>query len=78
MTVPTNPEELHSEAGTKGETNPPARTRLLRGRAPLMVGATAVGLTVAALVLTFPELAAPIGTSAGVVAVVVPLVRSGS
>jgi hypothetical protein len=38
-------------------------------------GLVGIGLGVVALVLAFPRLAAPIGTSAGVVAAVVPLVQ---
>lgn len=75
MTVPRNPEEAHSERGVKGGTNPRVRTGWLRRRPWLVVGVPALGLTVGGLVLAYPELAAPIGTSAGVVAVVVPLVR---
>lgn len=75
MTVPTDPEELHSEVGVKGATKPPTRIRLLRRHPWLVIGVPALGLTVGGLVLAFPGLAAPIGTSAGVIAVAVSLVR---
>lgn len=75
MTVPTNPEEPHSdEEGAHGE-NPPAGRRSLRGQRLLAAGVVAIGIAVVVLVLVYPSLAAPIGTSAGVVAVVVPLVQ---
>ncbi|MBM7167303.1 hypothetical protein JQK87_02475 [Streptomyces sp. G44] len=64
----------------------PTRLRLrmrLRGRRPgrararelLIGGVVAVGFGVVALVLVFPRLASPIGTAAGVVAVLVPLLH---
>jgi hypothetical protein len=49
--------------------------RLNRRRRLIGAGVTLIGLGVVALVLAFPGLAAPIGTSAGVVAAVVPLVQ---
>lgn len=48
---------------------------LPRRRGLLIGGVVAVGLGVVALVLAFPRLAAPIGTAAGVVAVLVPLIH---
>ncbi|MFH8566659.1 hypothetical protein [Streptomyces sp. NPDC017988] len=77
MTVPTNAEGAHfRKSRTVGPVLPlpdtvPARRRR---RGLLISGVVAVGLGVVALVLAFPRLAAPIGTAAGVVAVLVPLV----
>lgn len=75
MTVPMNPQTPRSEARAVDEARPPRRVKLIRGRRLVTAGVVTVGLGVVALVLTFPRLATPIGTSAGVVAVVVPLVQ---
>ncbi|MET9547492.1 hypothetical protein ABZY36_19575 [Streptomyces sp. NPDC006627] len=78
MTVPTNAEGAHfRKSRTVGPVLPlpdavPARRRT---RGLLISGVVAVGLGVVALVLAFPRLAAPIGTAAGVVAVLVPLIH---
>jgi hypothetical protein len=74
MTVPTNPEGLHSEIPSADETSP-TRMRMARRRGLVAAGVAAIGICVVVLVLVFPALAAPIGTSAGVVAVAVPLVQ---
>lgn len=75
MTVPMNPETPRSEALPVEEEEPPKRAGFIRGRRLITTGVVALGLAVVALVLVFPRLAAPIGTSAGVVAAVVPLVH---
>lgn len=75
MTVPTNPERLHAPVVLTDEARTPSLTRLIRRRGLLVAGVSAIGLAVVALVLAFPGLAAPIGTAAGVVAAVVPLVQ---
>ncbi|MGA4849929.1 hypothetical protein ACOBQB_28190 [Streptomyces sp. G5(2025)] len=84
MTVPTNAEGVHFRKSCTAEPALPLRgaepTRRRergreRGRGLLIGGVVAVGLGVVALVLAFPRLAAPIGTAAGVVAVLVPLLH---
>lgn len=75
MTVPTDPEELHSEVDAKETVQPPVRAGWLRRRPWLAVGVPVLGLAVGGLVLVFPALATPIGTAAGVTAVAVSLVR---
>jgi hypothetical protein len=76
MTVPTNQEKPHFKGRGRDAVGEMARRKAGRGRRLLMAGVVAVGLTVVALVMAFPSLAAPIGTSAGVVAVIVPLAQN--
>lgn len=82
MTVPANQEKPHSMRPARSAASERAWHRTRRGSRLLVVGAVAVALAVVALVVAFPGLDAPIGTAAGVVAVIVPLAqavrRSGS
>ena len=75
MTVPTNPESPHSQVGVSRKGDGAKRSERTRRQGLLVIGVAAVGITVVALVLVFPRLAAPLGTSAGVVAVLVPLIQ---
>ncbi|MGV9882496.1 hypothetical protein [Streptomyces sp. NPDC003006] len=85
MTVPTNAESAHFRKSCQPCSAEPVplvplvpRVRaavLPRRRGLLIGGVVAVGFGVVALVLAFPRLAAPIGTAAGVVAVLVPLIH---
>lgn len=72
MTVPTNPEPPHSQIGAGSRS---ASAKIPRRGGVLVAAVTAVALSVVVLVLAVPGLAAPIGTAAGVVAVVVPLIQ---
>ncbi|MFK4112001.1 hypothetical protein [Streptomyces sp. NPDC002176] len=77
MTVPMNPETPRSKALPVDEAGSAVRKRLggFRARRAAVAAVLAVALTVVLLVTAFPRLAAPIGTAAGVVAVVIPLVQ---
>lgn len=75
MTVPTDPEDLHAEVRAKGDAKPSARPGSLRRRSWFVVGVPVLGLAAGGLVLAFPGLAAPIGTSVGVITVAVSLMR---
>ncbi|CAM5436558.1 hypothetical protein STENM327S_00989 [Streptomyces tendae] len=75
MTVPTNPETSRFEVPVVDEARRTKRAKPIRRRRMVTAGLVGIGLGVVALVLAFPRLAAPIGTSAGVVAAVVPLVQ---
>jgi hypothetical protein len=75
MTVPTKPQPPHSGGLAGDSDNRPVRARRIRKRRLVAVGVAALGVSVVSVVLAFPRLAAPIGTSAGVVAAVAPLVQ---
>jgi hypothetical protein len=75
MTVPMNPETPHSEVSAGDHGSRPVAPRVVSRRKLMGAGVILIGLGVVALVLAFPDLAAPIGTSAGVIAAVVPLVQ---
>ncbi|MFI8488401.1 hypothetical protein [Streptomyces rubrogriseus] len=75
MTVPTNPEMPRSEVPVVDTGRRTKRANPIRRRLMLLAGLVVIGLGVVVLVLAFPRLAAPIGTSAGVVAAVVPLLQ---
>lgn len=75
MTVPMNPESPHAPAVFTTEARPQGRTRMTHRRGFLVGAIAVVGLAVVVLVLVAPSLTAPIGTGAGVVAAVVPLVQ---
>ncbi|MFE9368829.1 hypothetical protein ACFYM2_03430 [Streptomyces sp. NPDC006711] len=75
MTVPTVPEQPHVEQVGAAGVKPAVPTSAERRRKLCFLGLAAVALAVVILVLTYPNLAAPVGTSAGVVAAVAPLVQ---
>jgi hypothetical protein len=75
MTVPMNPGSPRSEVPAVDEARGTKRVKPVRRRLLLTIGLVVIGLGVVALVLAFPSLGAPIGTSAGVVAAVVPLLQ---
>lgn len=76
MTVPSG--QTSSSAG-KGDQRPARRSvPWFRRRRVLWGGVGGLGLAVTLLVGFAPGLAAPIGTAAAVVAVVLPLVQKGT
>ncbi|MFE7158102.1 hypothetical protein [Streptomyces sp. NPDC057636] len=77
MTVPMDAEPTHLEGVSEAEVMPVARTRPARRRKLYLAGLALVAVAggVVILVMAYPILAAPIGTSAGVVAAVFPFVQ---
>ncbi|MFC9613927.1 hypothetical protein [Streptomyces sp. NPDC056938] len=77
MTVPMDAEPPHLEGVSEVEVMPLARTGPDRRRKLYLAGLALVAVAggVVILVMAYPILAAPIGTSAGVVAAVVPFVQ---